>query len=75
MRAATYWDTSTFFLDTTRDPERMQPTWERHRDAWEGFARTHDPVIEKVSIPYEDTELEGWVFRIDSTGARRPLLD
>lgn len=74
LRAATYWDTATFFLDSTRDPARMQPTWERHRDAWEGFARTHEPVIERVSIPYEDTELEGWMFRVDTTGAQRPLL-
>ena len=74
LRAATYWDTATFFLDSTRDPDRMRPTWERHRDAWEGFARTHEPVIERVSIPYEGTELEGWVFRVDASGARRPLL-
>ncbi len=74
LRAATYYDTATFFLDATERPERMKPTWELHRDAWEGFARNSRPPIERVSIPYEDTELEGYLFRVDDAGARRPLL-
>lgn len=74
LRAATYWDTATFFLDSTNDPDRMKPVWERHRDAWEGFARNQEPEIERLSIPYEDTVLEGWFFRVDRSGARRPLL-
>jgi hypothetical protein len=74
LRAASYYDTATFFLDATDDPERMKPTWELHRAAWEGFARNHDPDIERVSIPYEDTELEGWLMRAGEPGGRRPLL-
>jgi hypothetical protein len=27
-----------------------------------------------VAIPYEGTELEGWLFRVDGSGERRPLL-
>ena len=74
LRAATYYDTATFFLDSSDDPERMLPTWELHRAAWEGFARCHAPAIERIAIPYEDTELEGWFFRADDSGAERPLL-
>lgn len=74
LRAATYYDTATFFLDSTDDPERMKPTWELHRDAWEGFARNHDPAIERVAIPYEGTELEGWLMRAEAGSAPRPLL-
>lgn len=74
LRAATYYDTATFFVDSTDDPDRMLPTWEQHRSAWERFARNHDPVIERVAIPYEDTELEGYRFRVDGSGGRRPLL-
>ena len=74
LRAATYYDTATFFVDLTDEPERMTPTWELHRSAWEGFARNHSPAIEKVAIPYEDTELEGWFFRVDEGGEQRPLL-
>lgn len=74
LRAATYYDTATFFLDSTDDPDRMKPTWELHRSAWEGFARCHSPTIERVAIPYEDTGLEGWLFRVDDADTRRPLL-
>lgn len=74
LRAATYFDTAMFFLDSTDEPDRMKPTWERHRNAWEAFARLNDPPIERVGIPYEDTELEGWVFRSRVGEAPRPLL-
>ncbi|CAN5511741.1 alpha/beta hydrolase [soil metagenome] len=74
LRAATYYDTATFFLDSTKDPDRMKPTWELHRTAWEGFARCHSPAIEKVAIPYEDTNLEGWLFKVDESNTKRPLL-
>lgn len=74
LRAATYYDTATFFLDSTSDPERFKPTWELHRDAWDGFARNFDPPIERVAIPYEGTTLEGYFFRVDASGKRRPLL-
>ena len=32
------------------------------------------PVVEPVSIPYEDTELHGFFFRGPSTSRSRPLL-
>ncbi len=74
LRAATYYDTSTFFLDSTDEPERIKPTWELHRDAWDGFVRTSGPGIEPVSIPYGGTELEGFLFRSGAGSAPRPLL-
>ncbi|MGB2851529.1 MAG: hypothetical protein WBC01_07670 [Solirubrobacterales bacterium] len=74
LRSATYYDTATFFLDSTDDPGRMMPTWELHRAAWEGFARSRDPVIEPLAIPYEGTELEGYLFRVDAGDEPRPLL-
>lgn len=74
LRAATYYDTATPFLDSTDDPGRFEPTWELHRGAWEGFARNSEPPIEKVAVPYEQTELEGFVFRSEVGAAPRPLL-
>jgi hypothetical protein len=74
LRAATYYDTATFFLDATKQPERFRPTWELHRSAWEGFVRCSGGQIERVAIPYEGTELEGWFFRVDDSGRKRPLL-
>jgi len=74
LRAATYYDTATFFLDSTDDPDRMKPTWELHRHAWDAFARLSDPRIEQVAIPYEGTELEGYVFRSTAGEGPRPLV-
>ncbi len=74
LRAATYYDTATFFLDSTDEPERLKPTWELHRDAWDGFARLFEPEIERVAIPYEETKLEGYLFRSTVGSAPRPLL-
>ncbi len=74
LRAATYYDTAAFFLDSTDGSERMTPTWELHRGAWDRFARNSDPPIERVAIPYEGTELEGYLFRSREGEAPRPLL-
>lgn len=74
LRAATYYDTATPFLDSTDDPGRFKPTWELHRDAWEGFVRNAPPRIEQVAIPYEGTNLEGFLFRSTAGSGPRPLL-
>lgn len=73
LRAATYLDTASAFLDSTKDPDRMRPAWEKHREAWDGFVRCA-PEVEAVSIPYEGTALDGWVFRSDVGEGPRPLL-
>ena len=74
LRAATYYDTATFFVDRTKDPERFLPTWKLHRRCWDCFCALSDPPIEPVRIPYEGTELPGYVFRSGRDGERRPLL-
>lgn len=74
LRAAAYYDTATFFVDQTEDPERFLPTWKRHRACWDRFAALSEPPIESVRIPYAGTELPGYLFRVDESGQRRPLL-
>ncbi len=74
LRAATYYDTAAVFLDSTDDPGRFKPTWELHRDAWDGFTRNAPMEIGKVTIPYAETELEGFLFRSAAGGEPRPLL-
>ena len=73
LRAATYYETSTAFLDSTDDPGRFRPTWELHRAAWDGFVR-NSPGIEPVAIPYDEVELEGFLFRSPVGDEPRPLL-
>jgi hypothetical protein len=74
LRASSYFDAATYFLDGTDDPERLLPTWERHRDCWDRAVALFDPPVEKAAIPYEDASLEGYVFRVDGNGTQRPLL-
>jgi hypothetical protein len=74
LRSANYLFEATCSLDGTKDPERLVPTWRAHRDCWEEFCSRWDPPIEKVAIPYEDTELEGFMFLADGSGEARPTL-
>lgn len=74
LRAATYYDTATFFLDRTKAPDRFLDTWKLHRECWDRFGALSDPPIEPVRIPYEGTSLPGYVFRSGRGGEGRPLL-
>jgi pimeloyl-ACP methyl ester carboxylesterase len=72
--AQNFYDSSTYFVDNSLDPSRFLPTWELLYDCWLKSLPFFEPSIEPVKIPYEDTELHGFIFR--GTGAlnKRPLL-
>jgi hypothetical protein len=74
LRASTYYNTAAFFLDGTSDPSRLLPTWKAHRECFDEAASRFDPPFEKVEIPYEDTTLPGYLFKVDDSGRSRPLL-
>jgi hypothetical protein len=72
LRAATYYDTASFFLDATKDPDRLLPTWELHRAAWGRAAALLG--FEPVEIPYEGATLPGYLRPAGARGERRPVL-
>lgn len=74
LRASTYFERASFFLDGTPDPSRFVPTWEEHRDCFDEAAALFDPPFEKVEIPYEGTSLPGYLLKVDGSGRPRPLL-
>jgi dienelactone hydrolase len=74
MWAQNYYDSSTYFVDGSKDPTRFLPTWELLHDCWLKSLPLFDPPIEPVKIPYENTELHGFIFRGKSTAQKRPLL-
>jgi pimeloyl-ACP methyl ester carboxylesterase len=74
MWAQNYYDSSTYFADGSKDPSRFLPTWELLYDCWMKSLPLFDPPIEPVKIPYENTELHGFIFRGKSTAQKRPLL-
>jgi hypothetical protein len=75
LRASlTYYKNAAFFLDGTSDPSRILPTFEAHRKCFDEAASRFDPPLEKVQIPYKDTTLPGYLFKVDGSGRSRPLL-
>jgi alpha-beta hydrolase superfamily lysophospholipase len=74
LRSANYLFVATGSLDGTKDPDRLVPAWRAHRACWERFCSRWDPPIEQVAIPYEGTELQGFMFLSDGSGEARPTL-
>lgn len=74
MWAQSYYDTATYFVDGSGDPNRFLPTWELFYNGWLRAITFFDPPGEPVSIPYEDTALQGFYFRAKGATGRRPLL-
>jgi hypothetical protein len=72
--AQNFYDSSTYFVDGSKDPARFVPTWELLYDCWLKSLPLFDPPIEPVSIPYENTQLHGFFIRGRSTAKKRPLL-
>jgi len=72
--AQNFYDSSTYFLDGSGDPDRFPATWQLHYDCWLASLPLFERPIEPVSIPYENTELRGFYFRGSGTSERRPLL-
>ena len=47
--------------------------WEQHRDAWDRFVDVTTAIgevlIERISVPYEDTTLPGYLFHTPGADA------
>lgn len=74
LRAATYHSTATYLAAGSRRRHDFEQMWSEHRSCWDRAAALFDPPVEHISIPYGDGRLEGYFFRVDESGARRPLL-
>lgn len=74
MWAQNYYNCATYFADGSKDPSQFEPTWELHYDCWLKSLALFEPAGEAVSIPYEKTELHGFLFKAGSDAKKRPLL-
>jgi hypothetical protein len=72
--AQNFYDSSTYFVDGSKDPTRLLPTWELLYDCWLKSLPLFDPPIEPVRIPYEGMELHGFFIQGKNTSGKRPLL-
>ena len=77
-RAATYYATALYCTAkaTQFGPEAELAVWRRHRECWEHVVDLSPVPGERISIPYEGTDLRGYFFRAPDAapGERRPLV-
>ncbi|MFC6824541.1 alpha/beta hydrolase family protein [Halopelagius fulvigenes] len=72
FRAHTYFRTAEFFLPA--DDSRRRPTYERSREAFRAAAERLDSPATRVEIPYEDTDLPGYLFVPADADGPRPTV-
>ncbi|MDP2797540.1 MAG: alpha/beta fold hydrolase [Methanoregula sp.] len=73
-RAATYYRTAEFFLHGNPSDPRIVETWGKSRDAFCDAIALDTVPYEIVAIPYENTTLPGYFYKVDNSGKARPLL-
>jgi len=73
-RAATYYRTAEFFLHGNPADPRIVETWGMSRDSFRDALSLDDVPYEIVEIPYENTTLPGYFYKVDDSGTPRPLL-
>ncbi|WP_285362867.1 alpha/beta fold hydrolase [Microbacterium sp. LMC-P-041] len=72
FRSLSYWRHSEFFLDSF-DPLRTVA----YREGTKNFqkaAELTDGLIEKIAVPFEGIEMEGYIVRPDNSGQARPTV-
>jgi hypothetical protein len=62
------------FLDGQTDKTTFAPTFALQTECWEAFIDTSAGTIERVTVPYEQGSLPGFLFRPDASGAKRPTV-
>jgi pimeloyl-ACP methyl ester carboxylesterase len=73
-RAATYYRTAEFFLHGNPSDPRIVETWGKSREAFRNALALDTVPYEIVAIPYENTTLPGYFYKVDTSGKARPLL-
>ncbi len=73
IRAAKYYSQALFVVLGSNTPQAEEEVWTKMNDAWTTATALHNPAWEKISIPYEGTDLPGWFFSPPgATGSPRP---
>ncbi|MEU6298569.1 alpha/beta hydrolase family protein [Streptomyces erythrochromogenes] len=74
LRASNYYRSAEFFLHGHPCDPRHDDAYDRSVACFKAAAALFTPVIEPVRIPYEDTTLPGYFYRVDDSGTPRPTL-
>lgn len=74
LRASEYFRQAYYFIRSDLDDERLQAAYRSHVEMFEAACLLMDHPAEQVRIPYDGTELKGYLFAPDRTGVARPTL-
>jgi alpha-beta hydrolase superfamily lysophospholipase len=74
LRAASYYQSSEFFLHGDPKDPRIARAYRLSTDCYKQCAKLHDPAIEPVEIPYEKTTLPGYFHHAGNASTLRPTL-
>ncbi|MFF3724164.1 alpha/beta hydrolase family protein [Streptomyces erythrochromogenes] len=74
LRAAGYFGTGLVAADALSDETLLLPVFREHRECFDRFAAAWEPAAERVAVPYEGTELPGYLFRPAAGGADAPTV-
>ena len=74
LRASDYYRSAEFFLHGHPGDPRHYHAYARSVGCFRAAAELFTPPVQPVSIPYEDTTLPGYLYRVDDSGVARPTL-
>lgn len=74
LRASTYFRTAEFYLHGDPADARILATSRASQKAYGQAAKLSGPTWDPVAIPYEQTTLPGYFYKVDDSGKRRPTL-
>jgi pimeloyl-ACP methyl ester carboxylesterase len=75
LRASNYYRSAEYFLHGDVRDSRIIDISRKGRECFVRFAGLSDrPVVRPVKIPYEKTNLPGYLISADASGQKRPLL-
>jgi hypothetical protein len=74
LAAAEYYAKALTAVDGLADQSVLMPTFHEHRRCWEGVVDASHGCFVRLSVPYEETTLPGYLLRPDDTGAARPTF-
>ncbi|MYW43277.1 dipeptidyl aminopeptidase [Streptomyces sp. SID161] len=75
LRAAGYLGTALVGVDAVADPDaRLAEVFPEHRACLDRFLGAWDPPAERVSVPYEDTSLPGYLVGPPGSGPAPTLI-
>jgi hypothetical protein len=74
LRAANYYAVAVNAASALTDSDELQPTFKKHRAAWEAFIDNAPVPVERVSIPYGRSKMPGYFFSPVGPKKARPTV-